>query len=65
VVDKAGKVLLAEPGSPAGTVDAVKKLVAAHSTSATKDETVTDKATNGEAAEEKKDEERAEEKPAE
>lgn len=27
VVDKAGKVLLAEPGSPAGTVDAVKKLV--------------------------------------
>lgn len=29
VVDKAGKVLLAEPGSPAGTVDAVKKIVAA------------------------------------
>lgn len=28
-VDKAGKVLLAEPGSPAGTVDAVKKIVAA------------------------------------
>ncbi|KAH8893500.1 AhpC-TSA-domain-containing protein [Thozetella sp. PMI_491] len=27
VVDKAGKVLLAEPGSPAGTVAAVKKLV--------------------------------------
>jgi len=27
VVDKSGKVLLAEPGSPAGTVDAVKKLV--------------------------------------
>lgn len=26
-VDKQGKVLLAEPGSPAGTVDAVKKLV--------------------------------------
>ncbi|KAB5554436.1 thioredoxin-like protein [Coniochaeta sp. 2T2.1] len=29
VVDKAGKVVLAEPGSPAGTVDAVKKVVAA------------------------------------
>jgi len=27
VVDKAGKVLLAQPGSPAGTVDAVKKLL--------------------------------------
>ncbi|OIW23447.1 alkyl hydroperoxide reductase/ thiol specific antioxidant/ Mal allergen, partial [Coniochaeta ligniaria NRRL 30616] len=27
VVDKAGKVVLAEPGSPAGTVDAVKKVV--------------------------------------
>lgn len=65
MVDKAGKVLLAEPGSPAGTVDAVKKLVAANSTSSTKDETVTDKATNGEVAEEKKAEEHAEEKPAE
>jgi len=27
VVDKAGKVLVAEPGSPQGTVDAVLKLV--------------------------------------
>ncbi|KAI8962843.1 AhpC-TSA-domain-containing protein [Daldinia sp. FL1419] len=28
VIDKSGKVLIAEPGGPAGTVDAVKKLVA-------------------------------------
>jgi len=27
VVDKSGKVLAAEPGSPAGTVEVVKKLV--------------------------------------
>ncbi|KAI1270702.1 thioredoxin-like protein [Xylariaceae sp. FL1019] len=55
VVDKAGKVLLAGPGSPAGTVEAVTKLVAAGSTSATKDEPVGElKPTNGEAAEEKK-----------
>jgi peroxiredoxin Q/BCP len=29
VVSKEGKVLLAEPGSPQGTVDAVKKIVKA------------------------------------
>ena len=28
MVDKSGKVLAAEPGSPAGTVEVVKKLVA-------------------------------------
>ncbi|KAI8950008.1 thioredoxin-like protein [Xylaria longipes] len=54
VVDKTGKVLLAEPGSPAGTVDAVKKLVAAGGISATKDEAVADKPTNGQVAEDKK-----------
>ncbi|KAI1751313.1 thioredoxin-like protein [Xylaria castorea] len=54
VVDKAGKVLLAEPGSPAGTADAVKKLVAAGGISATKDEAVVDKPTNGQIAEDKK-----------
>lgn len=43
VVDKKGKVLLAEPGSPAGTVAAVKKLVEAG-------------VENGEAADEKEDE---------
>ncbi|KAI0455853.1 thioredoxin-like protein [Xylaria acuta] len=54
VVDKTGKVLLAEPGSPAGTVNAVKKLVAAGGISATKDEAATDKPTNGQVAEDKK-----------
>jgi thioredoxin-dependent peroxiredoxin len=40
VVDKSGKVLAAEPGSPAGTVEVVKKLVgggAAASASATEE----------------------------
>ncbi|KAI0424004.1 thioredoxin-like protein [Xylaria sp. FL1042] len=64
VLDKSGKVLLAEPGSPAGTVIAVKKLVAAGSTSTAKAEAVTDKPTNGEVAEEKKAGEAAE-KPTE
>ncbi|KAI0439315.1 thioredoxin-like protein [Xylaria telfairii] len=54
VVDKTGKVLLAEPGSPAGTVEAVKKLVAAGGISPAKDETVDAKPTNGQVAEEKK-----------
>ncbi|KAI0407589.1 thioredoxin-like protein [Xylaria palmicola] len=62
VVDKTGKVLLAEPGSPAGTVDAVKKLVASGALSTTKDGVVADKPTNGQAAEEKK---AGDEKPAE
>lgn len=53
VVDKEGKVLLAEPGGPAATVEAVKKLVES-------------KATNGVAAkEEKVEEEKAEEEKAE
>ncbi|KAK5628780.1 hypothetical protein RRF57_004495 [Xylaria bambusicola] len=56
-VDKTGKILLAEPGSPAGTVNAVKELVAAGGFSTTKGEAVADKPTNGEAAEEKKAEE--------
>ncbi|KAI0474378.1 thioredoxin-like protein [Xylaria cf. heliscus] len=60
VVDKTGKVLLAEPGSPAGTVDAVKKLIAAGGISAPKDEAVAGKPTNGQAAENKKTGEAAE-----
>ena len=38
VVDKAGKVLAAEPGGPAATVDVVKKLVAAEGKGAEKAE---------------------------
>ncbi|KAI1283908.1 thioredoxin-like protein [Xylaria sp. FL0933] len=53
-VDKSGKVLLAEPGSPAGTVNAVKKLVAAGGSSTAKAKAVADQPTNGEVAEEKK-----------
>ncbi|KAI1126344.1 thioredoxin-like protein [Nemania abortiva] len=64
VVDKTGKILLAEPGSPAGTVDAVKKLIAAGGISAAKEEPATGKPTNGQAAEEKKTGEVVE-KPAE
>ncbi|KAJ8126656.1 hypothetical protein O1611_g6983 [Lasiodiplodia mahajangana] len=63
VVDKSGKILLAEPGSPAGTVDAVKKLIAAGGISAAKEEPAAGKPTNGQAAEEKKA--AAVEKPAE
>ncbi|KAI0601246.1 thioredoxin-like protein [Biscogniauxia sp. FL1348] len=56
VVDKAGKVLIAEPGGPAATVEAVKKLVAEGLGSAAKEEPAADKPeeeekpTNGEAA---------------
>ncbi|KAI1160379.1 thioredoxin-like protein [Nemania serpens] len=67
VVDKTGKILLAEPGSPAGTVEAVKKLVAAGGLSAAaKDEpaAAAGKPTNGQGAEEKKPGEDVEE-PAE
>jgi peroxiredoxin Q/BCP len=63
-VDKTGKVLVAEPGGPAATVDAVKKLVAAGGFSAAKPEAVVDKPTNAQVAEEKKAAE-AVEKPAE
>ncbi|KAI1389776.1 AhpC-TSA-domain-containing protein [Hypoxylon trugodes] len=69
-VDKTGKVLLAEPGGPAATVDAVKKLVAESDGVTTKEETADEKseenpaeetkATNGEAAQEKKDEDEEE-----
>lgn len=63
VVDKTGKVLLAEPGSPAGTVDAVKKLVEAGGLSggaaSAKDEE--EKPTNGASTDEAKEEEAAEE----
>ncbi|KAI5926984.1 thioredoxin-like protein [Camillea tinctor] len=60
VVDKAGKVLVAEPGGPAATVEAVKKLVAEGLGPAAKEEESTtdkdkpeqeeEKPTNGEAA---------------
>ncbi|KAI2640228.1 AhpC-TSA-domain-containing protein [Xylaria nigripes] len=53
VVDKTGKVLVAEAGGPAATLDAVKKLVAA-GLSAPKDEAPADKPLNGEDAEGKK-----------
>ncbi|XXH03545.1 NADH:ubiquinone oxidoreductase 24 [Hypoxylon texense] len=68
VVDKAGKVLILEPGSPAGTFGAVKKLVAEGEGAAAKEEPAAEKTeeeaaetlkeeaklTNGDAAEEKK-----------
>ncbi|KAI1459281.1 AhpC-TSA-domain-containing protein [Annulohypoxylon moriforme] len=64
-IDKAGKVLLAEPGGPAATVDAVKQLVAEGEGDAAKDEPADEKPeeksaeeakpTNGEATEDKKD----------
>lgn len=53
VVDKSGKVLAAEPGSPAGTVDVVKALVEG-SDEAPKDET---EEANGAASEDKKEKE--------
>ncbi|RYO92335.1 hypothetical protein DL766_010355 [Monosporascus sp. MC13-8B] len=66
-VDKAGKVLIAEPGGPAATVDAVKKLVAEFDGEAKKEEPAAEEAkpTNGEAAEEKKDEEKEAGQPEE
>lgn len=74
VVDKTGKVLLIEPGSPAGTFDAVKKLVAGSEGAATKEEPAAEKTedeaaataeeeakpTNGDTSEEKKVEDAAE-----
>ncbi|KAI3394739.1 hypothetical protein diail_2268 [Diaporthe ilicicola] len=69
VVDKKGKVLLAEPGSPSGTVDAVKKLVESQSANGgaaegkdEKEEKKDDEKTNGAVAEEAKAEEKTEEK---
>ncbi|KAH8671013.1 thioredoxin-like protein [Xylariales sp. PMI_506] len=71
VVNKAGKVLVAEPGGPAATLEAVKKLVAeggAAPSEEKKEEASSEKpaeeavATNGDAsAEEKKEEEEAKE----
>ncbi|KAK7750888.1 thioredoxin peroxidase dot5 [Diatrype stigma] len=64
-VDKAGKVLIAEPGGPAATVEAVKKLVEETADGKAKEEeepaAEEAKATNGEAAEEKDEEKKAEE----
>lgn len=71
VVDKTGKVLLAEPGSPQGTVDAVKKLVESGDVNgaAAEEEKKDEEETNGNSAEdtkaaeaEEKAEEEAEEK---
>ncbi|OTA96359.1 hypothetical protein M434DRAFT_67640 [Hypoxylon sp. CO27-5] len=68
-VDKAGKVLIAEPGGPAATVEAVKKLVAESDGDAKEENTEEKpaeesgeeaKPTNGEASEEKKADEAAE-----
>ncbi|KAI2473264.1 AhpC-TSA-domain-containing protein [Annulohypoxylon bovei var. microspora] len=63
-IDKAGKVLLAEPGGPAATVDAVKKLVAESEEDAGVEDSVDEKpaekpaeeakSTNGETTEDKK-----------
>lgn len=68
-VDKKGKVLLAEPGGPAATVDAVKKLVESESANGgaaeeekTDKEEKKDEKTNGAAAEEAKAEETEEKK---
>ncbi|KAI0005654.1 AhpC-TSA-domain-containing protein [Xylariaceae sp. FL0662B] len=63
-VDKTGKVLLAEAGGPAATVDAVKKLVAEGEGAETEEEPAAEKPAedakpaNGEAKEEKKAEEK-------
>lgn len=42
-VNKAGKVLIAEPGGPAATVDSVKKLVGEGTATETKEEPVVEK----------------------
>ncbi|KAL1846758.1 thioredoxin peroxidase dot5 [Diaporthe australafricana] len=67
VVDKKGQVLLAEPGSPAGTVNAVKKLVESESSNGgaaeeKEEKEKDDEKTNGAAAEKAKVEEKTEEK---
>ena len=71
-VDKAGKVLVAEPGGPAATLEAAKKLLDSddaadkeddkEAAAATTESTEEAKPTNGEAATEKKDEAQDEEK---
>lgn len=62
VIDKKGKVLLAEPGSPAGTVAAVKKLVEAGVKNGEATKEKEDEKTNGDAAEEAKADETEEKK---
>ncbi|KAK6073539.1 disrupter of telomere silencing protein [Seiridium cupressi] len=63
-VDKAGKVLLSEPGGPAATANAVKALVESSAGGEAKEEVAADKATNGDTITEKKPEEAVQE-PAE
>lgn len=66
VVDKDGKVLLAEPGSPAGTVAAVKKLVESkdtNGTAAAQEEKKKVEEKEKEEEEEKEEKEEQEEKP--
>lgn len=68
VVDKDGKVLIAEPGGPAATVDAVKKLVTEHTGETTKEEDPAAeeaKPTNGEAADDDDEDEKKETEEAE
>lgn len=65
VVDKKGKVLLAQPGSPAGTVDAVKELVEAGVENDKADEDKEEEKTNGKAEDEAKPEKAEEEKKEE
>jgi len=47
VVDKSGKILVAEPGSPAGTVEAIKKLIGSSATAAAPKETNGTSGVNG------------------
>lgn len=68
VVDKDGKVLIAEPGGPTATVDAVKKLVTEHTGETTKEEDPAAeeaKPTNGEAADDDDEDEKKETEEAE
>lgn len=65
VVDKKGKVLLAQPGSPAGTVDAVKELVEAGVENDKAEEDKEEEKTNGKAEDEAKAEKAEEEKKEE
>lgn len=67
VVSKEGKVLLAEPGGPAATVEAVKKLVEAGATNgtATEEDKKDEEKPNGAPTEEAKAEETEDKKEAE
>lgn len=63
VIDKKGKVLIAEPGSPQGTVDAVQKLVEADATNGEEEKSVEEegKANGGEAEDAKENKKKKEE----